>query len=310
MMSWTWASSSRTCPETPTRSLIPTSTRWRLSTNRPDERLIEPDKPPGHLNAPSGTSRGGARKIRVTATTRRDISAKVGMLLLVPGKIWEARDPWCGGAFVTQLPATRDALADIICDSADLVAWFTGPAGGFMKYLSLATALQPVGIMVWAHHVAHSVGSQDGQAPQPDMARYAACGRPWKGRVWMNPPYSEVGKWMAKAAAEVAIGNADLVVCLVPARVDARWYRAAAAVASVVRILPQRVKFGGLSDSAPFPSAVIVLGTDGRRHGAEPKRCGACGRYWFPARNDARTCSAACRKRSSRSQITALKRDA
>jgi|SRR5216684_237849 len=135
-------------------------------------------------------------------------------------------------------------------------------------------------------------------------------GRPWKGRVWMNPPYSEVGKWMAKAAAEVAIGNADLVVCLVPARVDARWYRAAAAVASVVRILPQRVKFGGLSDSAPFPSAVIVLGTDGRRHGAEPKRCGACGRYWFPARNDARTCSAACRKRSSRSQITALKRDA
>ena len=140
----------------------------------PDERLIEPDKPPGHLNAPSGTSRGGARKIRVTATTRRDISAKVGMLLLVPGKIWEARDPWCGGAFVTQLPATRDALADIICDSADLVAWFTGPAGGFMKYLSLATALQPVGIMVWAHHVAHSVGSPDGQASQPDMARYAA----------------------------------------------------------------------------------------------------------------------------------------
>jgi site-specific DNA-methyltransferase (adenine-specific) len=120
--------------------------------------------------------------------------------------------------------------------------------------------------------------------------------QPWKGRVWMNPPYSEVGKWMAKAADEVAAGNAELVVCLVPARVDARWYRAAAEVASVVRILPQRVKFGGLRDSAPFPSAVIVFGDDGRRHGTKPKRCGACIRYWFPVRSDAKTCSHACRE--------------
>ena len=125
-------------------------------------------------------------------------------------------------------------------------------------------------------------------------------GQRWKGRVWMNPPYSDVGQWMAKAAAEVAIGNAELVVCLVPARVDARWYRAATTVASVVRILPQRVKFGSLSDSAPFPSAIIVLGSDGRRHGSEPKRCAACGRYWFPARMDAKTCSKACRNRRSR----------
>jgi phage N-6-adenine-methyltransferase len=27
--------------------------------------------------------------------------------------------------------------------------------------------------------------------------------QPWKGRVWLNPPYSQVGKWMSKAAAEV-----------------------------------------------------------------------------------------------------------
>lgn len=117
----------------------------------------------------------------------------------------------------------------------------------------------------------------------------------WKGRVWLNPPYSQVGTWMAKARAEVDMENAELVVCLVPARVDARWYRSAAAIASVVRILPQRVKFGGCQDSAPFPSAVIVLGSDGKRHGMTPKRCAACGRYWFPARSDARTCSGACR---------------
>lgn len=122
----------------------------------------------------------------------------------------------------------------------------------------------------------------------------------WKGRVWMNPPYSRVGVWMAKARAEVEAGNAELVVCLVPARVDARWYRAATAAASVVRVLPQRVKFGGCKDSAPFPSAVIVVGGDGKRHGTQPKRCAACERYWFPARSDARTCSHACRERIRR----------
>jgi phage N-6-adenine-methyltransferase len=124
--------------------------------------------------------------------------------------------------------------------------------------------------------------------------------QPWKGRVWMNPPYSQVGVWMAKARAEVDAGNAELVVCLVPARVDARWYRAAAEVASVVRVLPQRVKFGGCADSAPFPSAVIVFGDDGKRHGTTPKRCAACKQYWFPVRKTGTYCSGACRIRAFR----------
>lgn len=133
--------------------------------------------------------------------------------------------------------------------------------------------------------------------------------QPWWGRVWLNPPYSRVGEWVTKAAAEVELGNAKQAVCLVPARVDARWFREAKASAFLVRILPQRVKFGGCKDSAPFPSAVIVFGANGRRHGATPKRCGWCRRYWFPARSDAQTCSPRCRKALSRSQKTGRKRD-
>jgi phage N-6-adenine-methyltransferase len=139
-----------------------------------------------------------------------------------------------------------------------------------------------------------------GQAPTFFTIYDDGLGQPWKGRVWMNPPYSQVGAWMAKAASEVAIGNAELVVCLVPARVDARWYRAASAVASVVRILPQRVKFGGCKDSAPFPSAIIVFGTDGRRHGTLPRRCRQCSGYWFPVRSTGAYCSTACRMKAHR----------
>src|SRR5262249_36009345 len=47
----------------------------------------------------------------------------------------------------------------------------------------------------------------------------------WTGRVWCNPPYGRaIGLWMQKAL-EASQTTADLVVCLVPARVDTRWWR-------------------------------------------------------------------------------------
>ncbi|HUZ23794.1 MAG TPA: hypothetical protein VMV07_08510 [Streptosporangiaceae bacterium] len=37
--------------------------------------------------------------------------------------------------------------------------------------------------------------------------------QPWKGRVWLNPPYGHViGQWMARARGEVAAGHAERVV--------------------------------------------------------------------------------------------------
>ena len=59
---------------------------------------------------------------------------------------------------------------------------------------------------------------------------------------------------------------------------------------------------------APFASAVIVFGRLPGRHGTEHKTCATCGRIWWPARADAKTCSPKCRARLSR--ITAVKCDA
>lgn len=119
--------------------------------------------------------KGGGRAVRVTVSIRADISAKVSMPLAIAGSIWEARDPLCGGTFVRQRPDIADALTDIICDSADLVAFFTGPGGAFMKYLNLGAALWPVIEVAAAHHVYHSVAldgaESDAEAP---AGRYAA----------------------------------------------------------------------------------------------------------------------------------------
>ena len=82
----------------------------------------------------------------------------------------------------------------------------------------------------------------------------------WTGeRVWMNPPYGkEISKWMKKAYEESKKGA--LVVCLVPARTDTTWFHAYAyQKANVeIRFIKGRLKFGGCTNSAPFPSMLVI----------------------------------------------------
>jgi len=116
---------------------------------------------------------------------------------------------------------------------------------------------------------------------EPEYAAIDGLIQPWRGRVYMNPPYGrKIGKWVEKAVHEVECGNAELVVALLPARTDTRWWQdnilrsvedvpigdtgARGTVAtwweyvSLVRFLPGRLKFAGTENSAPFPSAVVV----------------------------------------------------
>jgi site-specific DNA-methyltransferase (adenine-specific) len=91
--------------------------------------------------------------------------------------------------------------------------------------------------------------------------------QPWNcTAAWMNPPYSAIKEWMAKAVHEVECGNAGVVVCLVPARTDTKWWWSTIEWPMVgvdVRFLPGRLRFGTSKNSAPFPSAVLVIGETG-----------------------------------------------
>jgi phage N-6-adenine-methyltransferase len=82
--------------------------------------------------------------------------------------------------------------------------------------------------------------------------------QPWTGRVWCNPPYGrEIGKWVEKAVDSVRRGEAELVVCLVPARTDTQWWHEFV-TRGKFQFLRGRVRFNG-QGSAPFPSAVVVF---------------------------------------------------
>lgn len=69
----------------------------------------------------------------------------------------------------------------------------------------------------------------------------------WSGhRVFCNPPYGRaIGQWVEKAFRE---GTKDdtLVVLLIPARTDTRYFHDYILHRSEIRFVPGRLKFGGV----------------------------------------------------------------
>jgi phage N-6-adenine-methyltransferase len=80
----------------------------------------------------------------------------------------------------------------------------------------------------------------------------------WKGVCWCNPPYGrEISKWVRKAY-ESAQKKAT-VVCLIPARTDTSWWYEYCMKAAEIRFIRGRLRFGGVKDNAPFPSAIVIF---------------------------------------------------
>jgi site-specific DNA-methyltransferase (adenine-specific) len=92
----------------------------------------------------------------------------------------------------------------------------------------------------------------------------------WKNRNFVNPPYSHVKEWVKKGYIESLKGK--LCVFLVASRTDTKWFHDyVLPFAKEVRFIKGRLRFNGSSNSAPFPSCVIVFDgrkqLEGERHG-------------------------------------------
>lgn len=81
----------------------------------------------------------------------------------------------------------------------------------------------------------------------------------WGGRrVWLNPPYSQIDKWVEKAFRETRNDN-TLVVMLIPSRTDTRYFHNYIYQRTEIRFVKGRLKFGDQKGSAPFPSMIVVF---------------------------------------------------
>jgi phage N-6-adenine-methyltransferase len=89
-----------------------------------------------------------------------------------------------------------------------------------------------------------------------------ALAQEWTGVCWMNPPYSEMDRWLQKALDSSATGAT--VVCLVPSRTDVGWFWDIARQGEI-RFLRGRLSFvddAGKTGPAPFPSCLVVFGRE------------------------------------------------
>lgn len=81
----------------------------------------------------------------------------------------------------------------------------------------------------------------------------------WGGQiVFCNPPYGrQIGAWVEKCYRESQKPN-TLVVMLLPARTDTKWFHQFIYHHSEIRFVRGRLKFGGSKNSAPFPSMIVI----------------------------------------------------
>lgn len=83
-------------------------------------------------------------------------------------------------------------------------------------------------------------------------------------RTWCNPPYGrEMGEWIKKAYETMLLtSNAnDIIVMLLPARTDTRWFHEYIYTNPncEIRFIKGRLKFSGHKHSAPFPSMIVIF---------------------------------------------------
>lgn len=75
---------------------------------------------------------------------------------------------------------------------------------------------------------------------------------------WCKTAIQGIGKWVEKMYASAERESADVVVALLPARTDTRWFHEYIYGIAEIRFLRGRLKFGNATASAPFPSMVVI----------------------------------------------------
>jgi len=86
----------------------------------------------------------------------------------------------------------------------------------------------------------------------------------WSGRLaFVNPPFSQLLRWLRRAHDEWQAGHVETVVCLVPVRTDSAWFHETLSAAADIYLLRGRVRFlngEGKGQHTPFSLMVLALG--------------------------------------------------
>ena len=80
----------------------------------------------------------------------------------------------------------------------------------------------------------------------------------WGRSNFVNPPFSNWQKWVTKGYEEHKKNKT--VVFLIPARTDTKaFHEIILPYANEIRFIKGRLRFGGSTQNAPFPSMVVIF---------------------------------------------------
>ena len=86
----------------------------------------------------------------------------------------------------------------------------------------------------------------------------------WSGKVaFVNPPYSQLLRWLRRAHDQWCAGKVETVVCLVPVRTDSPWFHDTLSADADIYLLRGRVRFldtQGRGQHTPFSLMILTLG--------------------------------------------------
>lgn len=86
----------------------------------------------------------------------------------------------------------------------------------------------------------------------------------WGGhRVFCNPPYGKALKDWVKKCYEEGLKKDTIVVMLIPARTDTKYFHDYIQNRSEIRFIRGRLKFGEAESGAPFPSMIVIYRAPG-----------------------------------------------
>lgn len=135
---------------------------------------VAEDPKPGRRS--SGRTRAASAAAKVTAAQKRAVSDALEMMITLPAGVVALKDPVCGGAVLEHCDNIVKKLTPIVCRNPAMVEWFTTGAG-YLDWFGLATALSPVVMTVWSHHVTgprDQEGAHGHPAGEPDFSHYTA----------------------------------------------------------------------------------------------------------------------------------------
>ena len=110
-------------------------------------------------------------------------------------------------------------------------------------------------------HRSHPPGTRAKARQRRPWLVYLANGDLTHVRNLSRPQHQSTSDWLVvnRPATLNAVYHGALIVCLVPARVDAEWWHRCGANAAETRLPVGRLNFGDAVKGAPSPVAIVIF---------------------------------------------------